>query len=150
MSIGPNRSGLVHISEISPYFVSDVNDFLTIGQEVTVKVIGVDERGRINLSIKQAGVETPPPPPRRNSGPRPRPAGGYENRSGSAQPRDRGPNPRPAERQTSGEASPVSPPELTPEEAFEDKLKRFMKDSDSRISGVKQYADMKKGRRRRG
>ena len=40
--------------------------------------------------------------------------------------------------------------ELTPEEAFEDKLKRFMKDSDSRISGVKQYADMKKGRRRRG
>ena len=49
-----NRSGLVHISEIAYSYVNDVHDVLSEGQEVKVKVIGIDANNRINLSIKQA------------------------------------------------------------------------------------------------
>ena len=45
---------MVHISEISNSYVSDINEFLKDGQEVRVKIIGIDEKGRINLSIKKA------------------------------------------------------------------------------------------------
>ena len=64
-----NRSGLVHISEIAYSYVSDVHDHLAEGQEVKVKVIGVDANNRINLSIKQA-APPPPRPERRPAAPR--------------------------------------------------------------------------------
>lgn len=59
----PNKSqGLVHISHISNKYVQDVNDFLAIGDTVTVKVLSVDsDGGKISLSIK----ETEPPQPKR-------------------------------------------------------------------------------------
>ncbi len=64
------KSGLVHISEISYSYVNEVSDHLHEGQEVKVKVIGIDQAHRINLSIKQ--VEPPPPrPPRQSGGGRP-------------------------------------------------------------------------------
>jgi S1 RNA binding domain protein len=47
-------SGLVHISEISNDFVQDINDHLKIGQEVNVKVVSIDEKNRLSLSIKKA------------------------------------------------------------------------------------------------
>ncbi len=52
--IGPNKEGLVHISEMSATFVKDINTVVKLGDEFKVKVIGVDELGRINLSRKQA------------------------------------------------------------------------------------------------
>jgi len=48
------KSGLVHISEIANDFVQNVADHLKVGQAVTVKVISVDEKNRLNLSIKKA------------------------------------------------------------------------------------------------
>ena len=60
VSLPGGRSGLVHISEIAHSYVADVRDFLTEGQTVKVKVVGIDDVGRINLSIKKAA----PPPPR--------------------------------------------------------------------------------------
>ena len=51
VSVAPGRSGLVHISEIANSFVSNVSDFLKEGQEVSVKVISIDDAGRVNLSI---------------------------------------------------------------------------------------------------
>ena len=72
VTLPENRSGLVHISEIAYSYVNDVHDHLTEGQTVTVKVIGIDENNRINLSIKQAL----PQPPRQERGPGRRPAGG--------------------------------------------------------------------------
>ncbi|MBO5036910.1 MAG: S1 RNA-binding domain-containing protein [Clostridia bacterium] len=48
------KSGMVHISEVSNNYVNDIHDHLTEGNEVRVKVIGIDEKGRINLSIKKA------------------------------------------------------------------------------------------------
>ena len=54
VSLGDNKSGLVHISEVAAAFVSDVHDFLTEGQEVQVKILAISPEGKINLSIKQA------------------------------------------------------------------------------------------------
>ncbi len=55
------KSGLVHISEVSAGFVSDVHDFLREGQEVQVKVLAISPEGKINLSIKQAALSAPVP-----------------------------------------------------------------------------------------
>ena len=54
VSLPGGKSGLVHISEVAAAFVSDVHDYLTEGQEVTVKILSVSPEGKINLSIKQA------------------------------------------------------------------------------------------------
>ncbi|MDD5044967.1 MAG: polyribonucleotide nucleotidyltransferase [Candidatus Omnitrophica bacterium] len=48
------KEGLVHVSELADHFVKSVEEVVKIGDEVKVKVIGIDELGRINLSIKQA------------------------------------------------------------------------------------------------
>ena len=115
VTIAPGKSGLVHISEIASSYVNDVREHLTEGQDVTVKIIGIDQTGRMNLSIKAAArAAVSEPPPRKPAHTQPKP-------------------------QTAVAAEPT----------FEDKLKRFMQDSDSKMSSVKQYSD-KKGARRRG
>ena len=50
----PGKEGLIHISELSDKYVGKVEDVVKIGDEVKVKVIKIDELGRINLSLKQA------------------------------------------------------------------------------------------------
>jgi polyribonucleotide nucleotidyltransferase len=50
----PNKEGLVHISELSDKYVKKVEDVVKIGDEFPVKVIEIDELGRVNLSRKQA------------------------------------------------------------------------------------------------
>ncbi|MFA5118901.1 MAG: polyribonucleotide nucleotidyltransferase [Candidatus Omnitrophota bacterium] len=52
--IAPNKEGLVHVSELADQFVKDVNSVVKVGDEFNVKVIGVDDLGRINLSKKKA------------------------------------------------------------------------------------------------
>ena len=47
VSLPGGKSGLVHISEIAYSYVNEVSDFLKEGQEVKVKIIGVDENNRI-------------------------------------------------------------------------------------------------------
>ena len=56
VSLPDGTSGLVHISEIANTFVNDVHDFVSEGQTVKVKIIGVNENGKINLSIKKAKI----------------------------------------------------------------------------------------------
>jgi len=48
------ETGLVHISEVARVYVKDIRDFLKEKDKVSVKVISVDARGKIGLSIKQA------------------------------------------------------------------------------------------------
>jgi len=110
VTLAPGKSGLVHISEITSSYVSDIRDHLTEGQDVMVKVIGMDQSGRMNLSIK-AATSVPAEEPRRKAQPR--------------------------------QSESASDP------SFEDKLKRFMQDSDSKMLDLKHYSD-KKGARRRG
>ncbi len=50
----PGKEGLIHVSELADKFVKNVEDVVKIGDEVTVKVIEIDEQGRVNLSRKQA------------------------------------------------------------------------------------------------
>ncbi len=115
VSLPEGKSGLVHISEIAYAYVSEVSEHLHVGQDVTVKVIGIDEAGRINLSIKKAMA---PPPRQGGAGPQPGPRpGGYA------------PKPTPA-----GPAS------------FEDRLKQFMQQSDSKLSEIR-AADRRNTRR---
>lgn len=52
-----SKTGLVHISEISSAYVEDVHDFLTLDQEVKVKVLDITEDGKISLSVKKAQSE---------------------------------------------------------------------------------------------
>ncbi|MDD5584073.1 MAG: polyribonucleotide nucleotidyltransferase [Candidatus Omnitrophica bacterium] len=49
----PGKQGLIHVSEIADTYVKDVRDFLKEGDIVKVKVIGIDNQGKINLSMKQ-------------------------------------------------------------------------------------------------
>jgi polyribonucleotide nucleotidyltransferase len=55
--IGHDTEGLVHVSEIAPFRVEKVSDILKEGDKVPVKVIKVDERGRLSFSIKEANKD---------------------------------------------------------------------------------------------
>ncbi len=57
VKIGHDTEGLVHISEISPARVEKVTDVLSIGQKVPVIIKEIDDRGRINLSIKKVNPD---------------------------------------------------------------------------------------------
>ena len=129
VALPDGKSGLVHISEIANTFVNDVHDYVQDGQTVKVKVIGIGDDGKINLSIKKA--EDPAPQQLQDRRP-PRPAMSQQPRqySGPRQPMPRANGP-------TGDAS------------FEDKLKQFMQESDSRMADNKMYSDHRTSRRRR-
>lgn len=134
VSLPGGKSGLVHISEIAYSYVNDISEFLSEGQMVKVKVIGIDANNRINLSIKQSAP--PPPRPERRSGPRPPRQDGGERPPRSHGGGNRRPevfNPKP---QPKGPAS------------FEDQLKQFMASSDSKLSEL--HMNEKRGSRRGG
>ena len=134
VSLPGNRSGLVHISEIAYSYVNDVHDLLAEGQDVKVKVIGIDANNRINLSIKQA-LPPPPRPERRDPRPSDRPhlEDDHRNQGRRSSP-SRGFMPEPV--QPRGPAS------------FEDQLKQFMASSDSKLSEL--HLNEKRGSRRGG
>jgi S1 RNA binding domain protein len=99
----PNgETGLVHISEVANTYVKDVKDYLKERDRVLVKVINIDERGRIGLSIKQADPN-------------------YQ--------------PRPRRARPSYDAS------------FEEKLSRFLKESEDRLQDLKRHVDGRRGGR---
>lgn len=140
VALPEGRSGLVHISEIAYSYVNEVSDHLQEGQQVKVKVIGIDENNRINLSIKK--VTEPPARPAGAQGGRPPRQGGGAPRQNGGVPRQGG-----APRQQSGYVPrPAAPKEPTD---FEDRLKQFMQSSDSKLSELR-YIEKKGGNRRGG
>ena len=54
VEIAPKKEGLVRIGQLAEHRVEKVEDVVNIGDEIMVKVIEVDDRGRINLSRKEA------------------------------------------------------------------------------------------------
>ena len=108
------KTGLVHISEVAGVYVKEVRDFLSEGDKVKVKVLNVDDNGKIGLSIKQAEEKKPEIKPVKTFS---RGNGGFKqnNRGTSA--------------------------------SFEDKLSRFLKDSDERLTDLKRKTDSKRGGR---
>ena len=120
VALPENKTGLVHISEVANAFVSDVRQHLTEGQDVKVMVIGT-ENGKLNLSIKRLEAK----PQRENA-------------------------PRREAPQTRAPKAPTPPPApKTADQLFEEKLKAFMSESDSKISGIRQYSDHRTKSRRR-
>lgn len=113
-------TGLIHISEIADNYVKDVNDHLKLNDIVTVKVINVDKDGKIGLSIRQAvdkPVEVRPSRP---------PARPYNEGRGQ---------------RNQGQRNPVG------KVSFEDKMSRFLKDSEERISSLRKNTESKRGGR---
>lgn len=130
------KVGLVHISEVADVYVKDVHDFLSENQKVKVKVLSIDEKGKIGLSIKaledkkeahdgQARPHTHAHAPGFHSSPR----------SSGHGPRDF--------RRSSGRfgGSPRT------NASFEDKLSKFLKDSDERLTDLRRKTDSKRGGR---
>jgi S1 RNA binding domain protein len=100
------ETGLVHISEIAEVYVRDVKEFLKQNDRVKVKVIAVDPRGKIALSIKQA---------------------------------------KPVAERPVNEKRAVQRKRFEP--SFEDKLTKFLKESDERIQVLKRNTEAKRGGR---
>ena len=65
-------TGMVHISEVSSSFIKDIHEKLSEGDTVKVKVIDINEKGKIALSIKKALPQEEEQKPKRNNGDRPR------------------------------------------------------------------------------
>lgn len=131
-----NKTGMVHISEVANAYVSDIRQHLTEGQDVKVMVIG-NENGKINLSIKRLE-----PKPQRDTG-------RSDFRNGGA----RHDSPRPNPGQSQNRSPRIAPvPNAAPKTAdqlFEEKLKAFMSESDSKISSIRQYSEHRTKSRRR-
>ena len=129
IALPENKTGLVHISEVANTFVSDIRQHLTEGQDVKVMVISTDG-GKINLSIKRLEAR-----PQRENTPR-----GDFRKEGTPSPNQN----RPAR------TAPTPPPApKTADQLFEEKLKQFMSESDSKISSIRQYSDHRTKSRRR-
>ena len=124
IALPDNMTGLVHISEVANSYVSDIRQHLTEGQDVKVMVLG-NEDGKLKLSIKRLQ-----PRPARENAPR-------REVQGSDRPRQSRP------------AAPVDPPApKTADQLFEEKLKQFMAESDSKISSLRQHENHRPRRRK--
>jgi len=141
-------TGLVHISEIADNYVKDVKDHLKIDDVVKVKVINVDKDGKIGLSIKQAidrpeGQPAPQQRERHSGGGGGSTGGGSGGGGGERFNRGGGGGGgggRPFNKQSAGRPAYGKP-------SFEDKVSRFLKDSEERISSLKKNTEGKRGGR---
>ncbi len=115
IALPEGKTGMVHISEVSAGYVSDIRQHLTEGQDVKVMILAI-EGTKINLSIKR--LEAKP-------------------QQGSA----------PIRRERSAPTPPPAP--KTADQLFEEKLKQFMTESDSKLSSLRQYSDHRTKSRRR-
>ena len=132
VSLPDNLTGMVHISEVANTYVSDIRQHLTEGQDVKVMVIGVDGN-KINLSIKR--LEAKPQ----------RPTGNF--RSGAPRQNPQNQNPQ-ANQNRPARTAPTPPPApKTADQLFEEKLKAFMSESDTKLSSIR--ADHRTKSRRR-
>ena len=137
VSLPENKTGMVHISEVANAYVSDIRQHLTEGQDVKVMVIGT-ENGKINLSIKRLE-----PKPQRENAPR---------RENNSFRRDNNNAPRRENTGSTYQSRPQKPAvqpaaPKTADQLFEEKLKAFMSESDTKLSSIR--ADHRTKSRRR-
>lgn len=125
-----SKTGMVHISEVAPTFITEINDYVKVGQTVKVKVLAIND-GKISLSMKQAM-------PKEQQHKKPQ----KPQRGGNRQPYKPAPpvtSPGDYEWQSARKASPSS---------FEDMMSRFKQTSEDKISDLKRGES--KGYSRRG
>ena len=137
-----SKTGMVHISEIAPTFVNEINDFVKMGQTVKVKVLSV-ENGKISLSIKQALPKEQHPGRQKN------------NRNDKGDKDFKAQNRKP--RQPYKPAPPVTSPgdyewqnsRKSAPASFEDMMSRFKQTSEDKMSDLKRGGESR-GYSRRG
>lgn len=127
-------TGMVHISEIANTYVNEIRDHLTENQEVKVKVIGINEAGKVSLSIKKASENAESAPPRQRKGGERSNNGSRDNNNANKSK----PNVWEPKKQT-------PPSEMT----FEDMMSRFKQSSEERMCDLKRSTDRKNGTRRK-
>lgn len=126
----PNgKTGLVHISEVADAYVKDIKDYLHDNDVVKVRVLSMEEGGKIGLSIRQAVEPRPDAPVREPRPPR--------DPSAHREPRGHG---RGGNNQFARGVQPT----------FEDKIQRFMRDSEDRLQDLKRSTESKRGGRGAG
>ena len=143
VALPDNMTGMVHISEVANAYVSDIRQHLTEGQDVKVVVIAA-ENGKINLSIKRLE----PKPQRENNGCfEKRREGGFRPNNGTPRRENNGFHKDEEPQQNQGgfrqnrnfnqnrpQRAPMQPAApKTADQLFEEKLKAFMSESDSKL-----------------
>ena len=113
------ESGMIHISQISDSYIKDINDHIRQGDTVKVKVIGIDDRHKISLSLKDAQEKTTENKPK-----------SYERKS-----------------YTPNSFAKPDPPSTG--DAFEDMMNKFKKRSEDIQSDLKKISDPRRGTNRR-
>ncbi|MBO4584067.1 MAG: S1 RNA-binding domain-containing protein [Clostridia bacterium] len=122
VALPDGKSGMVHISEVANVYVKDINEFVKDKQTVRVKVIGIDEKGKISLSMKQAAEPVREQKPREE---KPAPA-------------------REPAKNTPFYADGWTP-EITDDVDFEGMMAKFKKQSEEKMSDFKRSRDAKHG-----
>ena len=120
---GKPITGMVHISEVANTYVSDIHEFLTEGQSVQVKVLAVNEQGKISMSIKKALPAEEKPAQKSR--------------------------PRRQERADKGIIWEPKPQKPESEMTFEDMMSHFKQSSEERMCDIRRNTDRKNGSRRR-
>ncbi|MBQ2931893.1 MAG: S1 RNA-binding domain-containing protein [Clostridia bacterium] len=114
------KTGLVHISEVSSEYVDDISKHLTQGQGVKVKVISIDEKGKISLSIKRATEQMGE---KKKKAPKAKVSGALKG---------------------APEVFEFAAKRSMEDLSFEDKLLRFKQDSDEKIQDLKRNTENKR------
>lgn len=117
IDLGNNKTGLVHISEVSDSYVENINEELEVGQTVTVKVLSIAPDGKIGLSIRKA-QDKPAEEPTRSKAPS-------------------------RERQSSSNKRSSAPKK----QDFDSLMSSFLKDSEDRLTSIKRNTESKRGGR---
>lgn len=121
VSLPDNKSGMVHISEVSTEYVNDINDHLSKDQQVKVKIISIGDDGKISLSIRRASEASKP-------------------KTQKSQRNNRQQNVWQGQQtKNSGEAM-----------SFEDMMAKFKQDSEEKMSALKKSSDSRYSVSRRG
>ena len=116
VDLGEGKTGLCHISEVALSYVKDINEHLKENDKVTVKVISIDNKGKISLSIKQALLD--------------------KKKAEAAKPASSRPEEIDWSKKPSDSSAPAS---------FEEMMNKFKQSSDERMHDIKKGMDSKRG-----
>lgn len=119
VDLGGGKTGLVHISEVSSGYIKDIHDVLSVGDDVTVKVLTIGDDGKIGLSIRKASENEESQKPRSAAPKR------NQHRTSQSAPK---------------KAAPKS-------QDFDALMSSFLKESDDRLSSLRRNTEGKRGGR---
>jgi len=114
------EEGLIHISEISNDYVTTIEDYVKVGDKIKIKVLARNNKNKLELSIKQSGIETEPKEPKE-------------------QPKE------PNDQKTIDNEKPLFLHKKSSNQGFEEKLTSFLKRSEERQIDIRRNLKVKQG-----